>query len=101
MKVLERQEQHIQPLKWAELHIIDAKYNELEAKFGFPKKRRYQALACGHEINTLFVEREWESMAAMEAAYEKALADPEYQKLSVELSGIVLKTTYELYTVLE
>ena len=100
MKVLERQLQHIHPQKWAELNAIDAKYNEAEAKFGFPKKRRYQALACGLESNTLIIEREWESMAVFEATYEKAFADAEYQKLGAELDGIVLKNSLELYAVL-
>ena len=101
MKVLERQVQRIHPLKWAELHIIDAKYNEIEAKFGFPKKRRFQALACGHDGNTLVIEREWESMAVMEATYEKIFTDPNYQLLSPQLEGIILSSTLEIYTVLE
>ena len=33
--------------------------------------------------NTLVIEREWESMAAMETVMMKAMADPEYHALGV------------------
>jgi hypothetical protein len=51
----------------------------------------------GHNINTLIVERQWESLATMEAAYEKAFADPEHQALEAESAPIIGSVQIELY----
>ena len=55
MIVIERQIQKIRPGKWAELEEIDKEFNQLEAGFGFPPKKRYQCIIGGHDINTLIV----------------------------------------------
>jgi hypothetical protein len=39
--------------------------------------------------NILVVEREWESFAAMEAAYEKLMANPEWFALNAEGSAVI------------
>ena len=70
--ILERLIQKIYPDKWEELHEIDKRYNAAESPLGFPPKKRYQSIASSYDNDTLIVEREWESFAAMEAAYEKA-----------------------------
>jgi hypothetical protein len=97
MILVERLTQQIRPGKWAELEAIDKKYNTVESRLGFPAKRRYRCYVGGHNINTLIVERQWESLAAMEAAYEKAFADPEYQALEVESAPIIESAQVELY----
>lgn len=48
-------------------------------------------------MSTLIIERQWESFAAMEAAYEKALADPEWQALGAEGTSIIESDRHELY----
>jgi hypothetical protein len=49
-------------------------------------------------VNTLIVERQWASMAAMEATYEKAFADPEHQALQKEITSSIIKSAHmELY----
>jgi hypothetical protein len=98
MIVLERQIQKVRPGKWAELEEIDKKFNVVEDRFGFPPKKRYQCVAGSHDNNVLIVERQWDSLAAAEAAYEKAMADAEYQKLSQEVVSIVESSQLELYT---
>ena len=75
MVILERDVQHIYPDKWDELNAIDGEFNQIESGLGFPAKKRFQLLIGADEVNTLIVERQWPSMAAMEAAYEKAMAD--------------------------
>jgi hypothetical protein len=97
MICVERHVQQIRPGKWAELEAIDKKYNTVESRLGFPAKRRYQCYVGGHNINTLIVERQWESMAAMEAVYEKAFADPEYQALEAETVSVIESVQIELY----
>ena len=39
----------------------------------------------------------WESMAAMEATYEKAMADPELQQLMAELPTFFGDSQWEIY----
>jgi hypothetical protein len=94
---VERHVQQIVPGKWAELEAIDKKYNTVESRLGFPAKRRYRCYVGGHNTNTLIVERQWESLAAMEATYEKAFADPEHQALEVESAPIIESVQVELY----
>lgn len=97
MVLVERLIQQVFPDKWAELETIDKKYNAVEGRLGFPPKRRYRCFVGGHNTNTLVVERQWESMAALEAAYEAALADAEWQALGSEAGGIVTSDRHELY----
>ena len=98
MLTVERLTQKLRPNKIGELEELDKKYTALEKEFGFPPKKRYQLIAGGSDFNTLIVERHWESMAKMEAAYAKALANEEYQKLNQESSSVIKSTQMELYT---
>jgi hypothetical protein len=98
MITVERNIQKIRPGKWAELEELDKKFNAAERRLGFPpNKKRYRCVVGGHDMNTLVIEYQWDSLAAMEAVYEKALADPEYQALMAETEGIVESDQMELY----
>lgn len=97
---VERQIQQIRPGKWADLEVIDKKFNAIEGRLGFPPKRRLRCYVGGHNINTLIIEREWDSLTLMEAAYLKTFADPEWQALGAEFDAIAESTQYELYFVL-
>ncbi len=100
MIMLERQVQQVRSDKWEELEAIDKKFNIVESALGFPAKRRYRSYVGGNDNNTLVIEREWSSLAAMEAAYEKAFASPEWQALGAETGGIITSNTHELYACL-
>ena len=89
MKIKERLTQKIYPDKWEALEALDQKYNQIESAAGFPPKTRYQLMLSSKSINTLVVEREWESLAAMEAAYEKMFANPEWHALNAEGSAVI------------
>jgi hypothetical protein len=97
MIITERMIQHVYPGKWVELEAIDKKYNAVEARLGFPAKKRYQLLMGSHPMGTLIIERQWPSLAAMEAANEKGMADPEYQTLQQESAQIIKSVHWELY----
>ena len=97
MVIVERLIQQVRPDKWAELEALDAKYNPVESRCGFPSKKRYRCFAGGDNTNTLIIERQWESLAAMEVAYEKVLADPEWQALGAEGVSIIKSDRHELY----
>jgi hypothetical protein len=97
MIIIERMIQQIYPEKWAELEMIDKKYNAIEARLGFPAKKRFTYLTGRHEMNALIIERQWESLAKMEATYEKSMLDPEYQALQMESASIIKGIHQELY----
>ena len=96
MIVLERLTQKVHNDKWAELEQLEKKFNALEAGFGFPPKKRYQYIAGSHAMNTLIIERIWESLAEMETAYAKALTDKDYQKLTQATSSVIKSNQMEL-----
>ena len=97
MIIIERMVQQIFPDKWAELEEIDKKYNQVETRLGFPPKKRFRALMGGHPAGSLVIDREWPSLAAMEAANEKGFMDPEYQALQQESGSIIKSFQWELY----
>jgi len=100
MIAVERMTQKIYPGKWMELEEIDKRYNEVESRMGFPVKKRYQCVIGAEDSNTLIIERQWDSLAALESTYEKALADPEFQALGQEVNSIVQSSKIEVYTLL-
>jgi hypothetical protein len=95
MKVLERMVQKIGD--WEKIDEMDQKHNAIESNYGFPTKRRYRALAGPHTMDTLIIEREWDSMAAMEEAFTRLMADAKYQALSSSYPGVVVSSQWELY----
>jgi hypothetical protein len=98
MKVLERMVQKIGD--WQALEELDQKYNAVESKYGFPAKRRYRALMGINSVDTLIIEREWESMAVFEKAFETMMADTEWQSANAADQGVVLSVHWEFYFVL-
>ncbi len=100
MIMLERQVQHVRPEKWGDLEAMDKKFNEVEKALGFPAKRRYRLYIGGSSNDTLVIEREWPSLAAFEAAYEKAFASAEWQALGAEVASIITSNQDELYACL-
>jgi hypothetical protein len=98
MVILERQVQHVYTDKWAELEQLDKEFNAVEARYGFPPKKRYQMMSGPDEMGTLIIERQWASLAAMEAAYEKLMLDPAYQSVNQKSSLILKDNRLELYT---
>lgn len=100
MEILERITHQINPGKWPEVNAMEAEFAKIETPLGFPEKQRFQVLVGGDGANALVVERRWPSMAAMEATYEKAMADPGWQSSVAKSSVIIRDTRYELLLVL-
>jgi hypothetical protein len=82
MVITERQIQRVRSGKWTELEELDKKFTAAESGLGFPAKKRCRSLVGGLTTNMLIIERQWESFAALEIAYEKALTDLEHRALS-------------------
>ena len=99
MIVVMREIQRICPGKENDLEKIDKRFNALESRLGFPpNKKRYRCLVGGHDTSTIIIEHQWDSLAALEAVYEKAFADPEWQALGAQLDSIIESSQVELYT---
>jgi len=97
MVIIERQIQKVNLDKWAELEALDKKYDAAESRLGYPSKKRCRCIVGGHDVNTLIIERQWESLASMEATIEKAFDDPEIQSLQAAGTGIIISVQFELY----
>jgi hypothetical protein len=97
---MERQVQQVNPDKWEELEKLNMKYDALERKAGFPAKKRMRCYIGENNNSTLVLEREWESLAAMEAAYMKVMVDPAWQALDHPLNQIVTSVKTEVYLIL-
>ena len=97
---VERMVQKIAPGKWDALEVLDRKYNALEGRLGFPAKRRMRVIFSGLTTDTLIVEREWDSMAALEAATMKRMMDPGSPALEAESAGVILSVVWEVYMTL-
>lgn len=101
MLILERIVHQIDPDKWPEVMIMEAEFDQVEKPFGFTEKKRFRTLIAEDGVNTLVIERNWPSMAALEAAYDKASADPGWQAIGMKWSTVIKDTRYELFLVLQ
>lgn len=97
MKVIERNIREVFPGKLEELDILDDKFTEIENKHGFPPKKNYRCIAGSYDQNTIILERKWESLAKMEEAFAKFLADPEVKELLSEVPKVLKSQRRELY----
>ncbi len=101
MVIVERLIQKIRPGKWEELEELDKENTIIESRHGYPPKRRYTYISGGQDLGTLVIERQWDSFAAVEAAVEKMMADPEAQALGEKADEIIESTQIEFLTKLE
>ena len=97
MVVVEMMIQKVYSGKWEALAEIDKRFDVVEKRHGFPTSKRMNSMSGGYGMNTTIIMREWESMAAMEAAYTSAMSDPEQQTLLSEVESIIESSRMELY----
>ena len=98
MKIMERRFHRVHSGKRQELREVEFKFDAIEERLGgFPAKRRYWCYTGSNDLGTFVWEREWESMAEMEAAYVKLSADPETKPTQVEIASLVEFGPAELY----
>ena len=97
MKILVQEIHHIRPGKWAAWEEHQKKAWVIERRLGFPPYKSYRCVMGSHDSNTCIILIEFESFAAMEEAYEKVLADPEFQALGDESPSIEEGLHIEVY----
>jgi len=101
MKTLERHISKVLDDRWDDMIALEKRWDAFEARLGgFPAKRRYRTVCGGPGPSTWVWEREWESFAAMEAAYERAMAKPEWAALAAPWKGLDESIADEMYMVL-
>ena len=83
------------------LKEVTPKYRALFDRHGFPPSKLYQSVFGSHDVDTAITAMEWESMAAMESAYNALFADPESQKLAEISNNYIESTRYEMYMEVE
>jgi len=102
MAFLERVVERVAVNKWDVVKALEKEWDALEAKLdGFPKKRRLQGFAGPYGWDYFVFEREWESLAAYEAAYDRLWKAPEVKALAEAGLGIKTDSRTEIYAVLE
>ena len=97
MKVMFRTIVKIVPGKMAEYMEVEEKSKVISSRYGMPPWRRYGCLS-GDSMHTIVYEMEWDSLAALEASFEKMFADPERQALMAKSDALVESHVNELYT---
>lgn len=100
IKILERHIKKVSAGSTKQQQELEKKYAAVEARLGYPKAKWYIVHTGTSPMGTRVLERERESMAAMEATLEKAVADSESQALYAESSGKGAKTKVELLRVI-
>ena len=101
MIIVERMIHELYPGKLPDLVEIDKRYDVIEKELGFPPKKYFWSVSSPLNSNNIVLERQWESMAAMEAAYAKSMANPDIQALNDEGTAIIKSTRWEFYSPVE
>ena len=98
MRVLERHTQTFEKGGWATYVAKEKMHEAVEKRLGgFSTKRHFRPISNWN--NTVVVwEREWDSFAAMEAAYEKSGGDPETMALQ-DVPSAIVDDSVELFIV--
>jgi hypothetical protein len=76
----------------------EQKWEAVEKRLGgFPTKKHYSLISGSDDFGTMVWEREWDSLAAMEAAYDRLFADPEAKSLGSNAPSIYSGERIEYY----
>ena len=98
MRVIERRIQRIRAGMQDRVMDLEKRFAEAEAPFGVPTKRHLLCIGGPYDLETIIWEREWPSLAEMEAAYEKTYSDPVFKPLSEESATVFESGRCELFT---
>jgi len=96
MKVMFRTTVKIVPGKMAEYMEVEEKSKAMASRYGMPSWRRYVPLS-GDSMHTIVYEMEFDSLAALEASFEKMFADPERQEVMAKSEGVIVSHENDLY----
>jgi len=101
MKVINRTIFKVLPGKMAEAMELEKREMAIWGRLvtSLPATKHYRLLTGGDDaLHTVIVYQEWSSLAAWEAAAEKAMANPEMQALAPRWANILANYRVEFYT---
>ena len=103
MKIMQRVIQRVKGDKQQEFAQWEKAWQAVNERLGGPPKRYYTAIFGPEESGTVIWEREFQSVADLEAYREKVSQDPrpEIKALGFEAHDIVAMHRSELYQVLD
>jgi len=82
----------------AEYMELERKRTAITTRLGQPPEKVYRLLSGEGDIfHTLVYEIEWDSLAAVEAHFEKMYTDPETQVLQAQYDALIESHGLELY----
>jgi antibiotic biosynthesis monooxygenase (ABM) superfamily enzyme len=96
MKVMMRTTVKIVPGKMAEYMEIEAQSQAMASRYGMPSWRRYSPLS-GDAAHTIIYDMEFDSLAELEASFEKMSADPERKEFMAKSDGTIVSHENEFY----
>jgi hypothetical protein len=97
VKVIWRTIVKVVPGKMAEYMEVEKKSKAIASRFGMPPWKCYRPMS-GDSMHTIIYEMEWDSLAALEASFEKMFADSERQELMAKSGAVIVSHENELYT---
>jgi len=97
MKVMMRTVLKVVPGKMAEYMELERKRKAMASGLGMPPEKVYSCLS-GDSAHTLVYEMEWDSLAALEASFEKMFASPERQAMMAKYDALIVSHENEFYT---
>jgi len=103
MKLTVREIMKILPGKWDEAIELSKKRIEGAKRLGSPPFKFYRSMGGqGEWSNTIILERQWDSFAAWETFFDKAIKDEKLKKEFIEKwQNITDSHSFEYYTPLE
>ena len=97
MSILVRTYQTFRPENWDEALELAKRGIAVGKRLGLPPLTFYRCLSPSHSVTTLISDREWPSLAAMEADYDEAAGAPVDRAIWQELTPIIESTHIELF----
>jgi hypothetical protein len=89
MKVVFRSTIKVVPGKIAEYMEVEGKSKAISNRLGMPPWKRYGCLS-GDAIHTIVYDMEFDSLAALEASFDKLFKDPERQALMAKSDACIV-----------
>ena len=97
MKVMFRTTVKVVPGKMAEYMEVEAQSQAMAGNYGMPPWRRYSPMT-GDSMHTIVYEMEFDSLADLEASFEKMFADPKWKEGMAKSEGSIVSHENEIYT---
>ena len=99
MKVIMRAPVKVVPGKMAEYMELEKKRIAITTRLGYPPEKVYRMISGEGDIfHTLVYEMEWDSLAAIQAHFERMSTDPEMQAFQAQYDALIESHGLELYT---